>query len=195
MRARWIYLLVAIASATQAHAEPDGACAAACQRMTECKLSTADACATSCKRYGVDGTAAGRQWLATVAQSSCAKVAAMLKPRPQAAQPAQAAPPAQAAQPAQAADPSSDKHQWQCWSEGTYESSRRRPAGRFDQLIWTPSQISAFGFGKTQELARIVANANCSKHMSGMMSIESSNINNQVRVKAECHATRCTPPR
>jgi hypothetical protein len=80
---------------------------------------------------------------------------------------------------------SSDKRQWQCWMEGQCEVQRD------NEKFSTPYSVSAFGFGKTQEAARLMAYGSCSSHMSSLIIINSTV--HQARRKTECHATQCVP--
>jgi hypothetical protein len=105
------------------------------------------------------------------------------------AQPAPRTPPAPRTQPAQPASPvapESDKHLWRCTSEGSYEVLGQ------GEIYWRAAPISMFDFGKTQQVAIIAANARCSNQMTGMMAIQS--VNMQTRIKTPCRPTRCMPP-
>jgi hypothetical protein len=83
--------------------------------------------------------------------------------------------------PAQSA--SSGKAGWRCWMEGVYEVQRDK------DTFWTPNTVSSFGYGETQDKARLRAYTNCSLHMTGM--INASSLGSRARRKTECHETRC----
>ncbi len=215
MRARWLTLLLMIVGAAPAHAEPDGTCAAACQRLAQCKLSRVDVCTRDCKQSAAEATPEGRARLVAVVRASCDQLAGAVQdqpqptphtpPAPQAppraraqpgqqrpgaqAQPAPQPPAAQRAQPASPAPrpaPETDRHVWRCTSEGSYETLRK------GEIYWRPAGTSAFGFGKTQQLAITMANASCGQHMTSMMTLET--ITGQSRIKTPCRPTQCTPP-
>src|SRR5258705_9187387 len=105
MRARWLTLLVMIAGAAPAHAEPDGTCAAACQRLAQCKLAP-DACVARCKQSAAETTPEGREQLVAVVRASCDQLAAAHKAQ---SQPAPRAQPAPRTQPASPVAPESDR--------------------------------------------------------------------------------------
>jgi hypothetical protein len=70
----WVFLTMAVAAATASEAEPP-TCKAACQRLTDCNMSSyTNMCLDSCKQQGYEGTEAGRAQLLTLTRYSCQQI-------------------------------------------------------------------------------------------------------------------------
>jgi hypothetical protein len=68
------------ASTTTGYARPGKTCAAACRRISECKLLSFEPCMEECRKQGAEGTAEGRRTNLVQARSSCKSLAAGIAP-------------------------------------------------------------------------------------------------------------------
>jgi hypothetical protein len=70
----------AASTTTTGYARPGKTCAAACRRISECKLFSFEPCMEECGRQGAEGTAEGRRTNLVQARSSCKSLAAGIAP-------------------------------------------------------------------------------------------------------------------
>ena len=150
-----------------------GTCAGACERVVQCNAGPSAACLEACQRSSSEATPGGRDQLLRIEQMSCDELVAAMRPQGPAP-----APPAPAPAPAPT---NSTKGQVLCNAEGVWESCARG--------FCTPRHEWGMGVGPNEHSARILAEANCSQHMTNLMIID--NLNNQARVRDACRSTTC----
>jgi hypothetical protein len=73
-------LAIIASSTTTSYAGPGKTCAAACRRISDCKLLRFDMCMKECGRQGAEDTAKGRRTNLVQARSSCNSLAAGMAP-------------------------------------------------------------------------------------------------------------------
>src|SRR5688572_23468835 len=72
--------LAIVASTTTSEARPGKTCAAACNRLSSCRLIPFKTCMQECGKQGAEDSAKGRATNLVQARSSCAALAAQLAP-------------------------------------------------------------------------------------------------------------------
>ena len=74
---------------------------------------------------------------------------------------------------------------WSCNAMGSWQKCESKGFPCYSQMS------SAFGFGANEPAARMSAETECTKAMTGVMS---ANFTYRTSVSSPCRATNCTPP-
>jgi hypothetical protein len=173
MRILSFTFLAIVASTTTSYARPGKTCAAACSRLSTCKLIPFKTCMEECGRQGAEHSAEGRRTNLVQARSSCAALAAQLAPS-----------------------------KWICTAQGASVYGYDVGTGPTGDVQGT-SSIFITGTGKTRSAAVDEAFSNCNALMSlDLVNGQAMNLDADPRgqwgsaISSECRVTRCWgPPR